>query len=1677
MKKHLLKSLLVGVMTLAATGAWAEEWSIDFAAVGANYADKTSVTISESVATIGGTAMGTCTVSGDALNSNFVLQTGTTWLMRQSNGLYQGNGGGRAMGFLNCTKGQIITIVGTGDPNPSTNATLKSQADKTYVYTVNEDGNVKFTPARYLYFTSVSVEDPSASAVDYTVKYVDEEGNEIKDAATYSENPGTEIVIGSVDKASIYYDGKKYIYKSDDSEGQTVAADGTTVITVVFREAVKYSWTATSNVGGYSTSGEAWEGDNASAVYPEFLLVDGKLWKKDANNKDFHQSFAVTEDNFQYTLTYTETGDEAIFLTEAEDIEGATASTASNADVRCSMGTGAYFSADTKVTTLAAGKYSIFGQVWGGSGTTFTIKAGNRQIWSKATVGYIDSESAEFVVTKETDIVIPAVGNANRVLDLIYIQSLGVPTQEELAAAAQEEALADYAAGISDVKAQLSEAIAQATALNAYASDDNLTAAIAAAQAAVDNESVTPQELAAAAQALQAAVLTAAKNVLLAAIQQATAANMQLNNADLTAAIAAAQAVYDNEEADAQTLLAAAQTLKAAANTAAVNYAKAQLQAAIDQVKALGIEEETATEAIAAAQAAVDAEDATVESLQAAATAFETAVKSYVRGLLAEAISLVEQLNSADLKSAIDKAQSVLDIEDSTIQQLVEALNELLEAANPYAKTALTEAIASVEQLTAGISALGVEVGEELTAAIAAAKAVSAKESATTQEYAAALKALTTAALAPAKAALAKAIALAGQIDADETLTAALAAAQTVAGNEDATLFDIAAALQNLMAAAITPAKTMLSNAILQVEAQNISDTDVAAALAAAKAVANNTNATLPEVAGALQALNTAVLNYAKKTLQAAIALVQAQNIDDEAVTAALAAATAALTADDATVESLYAAGQALNAAVLTYAKNTLQDAIDQVKAYNIAELQNSIDAAQAAVDDENATIESLQAAGIALEAAVKSCVKGLLSQAISLAEQLGADGLTSAINAAKAVLANEDATVQELAAALNALLDAANPYAKVALNEAIAKVEQLVAGAEALNVEVGEDLTEAIAAAKAVYAAASATTQEYAAALQTLMNAALAPAKSALQKAITLAGQIEADETLTAAIAAAQTVADNKDATLLEIAAVLQNLMDAAKAPAVAMLNKAIALAEMLGSDDLATVIGQAKALAANEDATVIELAAGMKELAQATKPVALQLVNTAEAYMATFDGEAAAALADDFAQLKADIDAQNFSALQTDIQTLMTNATPYIESAIDKLKYYAEDLNNATLNADITAIETAFQNSNFAGMFKAMVQFENDFTTAATHYLETVKAIDTTGKEGVEALNAAIEALQTALNAESPKLMDVALKTRNLVLAVYDFNALNAPLYVETDLTSQFAALTESTNWTSGNASGVGYATWAAPQVTVNGEKKYMVENYVEGQTVKLATGDVMYQTISGLAPGTYAIELYGSAALTAGRSDMTTDFEEGDEASLKAVYLYAQSGEQTVKTYIPCLIESNFNNRGGEESIPTAKLEGIEVGEDGQIKVGIYKEVGLTNWHIVQLKSVIAQVNAYDLLASYQEQAAELLKKDMQTTVKAALAEANKTKKKDLTAENAKETLAAFDAAIAAATASVAAYANAATVLPPMKAPAVTRNDDERKGYTSKSSLKSVLFNFPSAFTLSLVTTVEA
>lgn len=249
--------------------------------------------------------------------------------------------------------------------------------------------------------------------------------------------------------------------------------------------------------------------------------------------------------------------------------------------------------------------------------------------------------------------------------------------------------------------------------------------------------------------------------------------------------------------------------------------------------------------------------------------------------------------------------------------------------------------------------------------------------------------------------------------------------------------------------------------------------------------------------------------------------------------------------------------------------------------------------------------------------------------------------------------------------------------------------------------------------------------------------------------------------------------------------------------------------------------------------------------------------------------------------------------------------------------------------------------------------------------------------------------------------------------------------PVMIETDLTGDFGALTNWRNWTGAT----GYtATNYCPAVTTNAGQNVQVCERYDGNCNE--TGDIFYQTVSGLTPGTYKIELYGGAAYTFGRGFTSTAFSEGtwnagDKITENTgVTLYAETSEGTLELEIPIYYATNF-----PEGAATVVLDGVKIGSNGQVKLGMKKTSTSTNWHVIQLKGVTALVNAADLLASTVAKAEAIAEAD----VPAALY----TEIQNVLTENNKdyEDAAGYEAAIAAIDAVVAKatpYAPLAAVL---------------------------------------------
>lgn len=333
-----------------------------------------------------------------------------------------------------------ITINGTG--NLTINFLLNGKTIVDQTYSGNLGSDIVKDLAKISLTSSV---DASLSDRGYGIDNMSIKSEIAKDVtASYTIKKmcgdvelGTETATGIVGStptlanSNIFVDDKKYIYVGSDAETVgNIAAEGT-VYTLNYREAAKYNYAVTGNVGGEAlkeiASGTIYEGETAKVAYNRYILKDGILYEAAANNKEYNNSFVVNEDNQKVGIEYKATDKKnVVFFKEVEDIEGLTAVESGNANIRCSASKGAYAASDATIATLPAGSYKMIAGVFGKADFTFSLKAGENTVFEPVTKGYFDEQtSAEFKLDAQSDIVLGAGGNGGnspKLLDYIIIE-------------------------------------------------------------------------------------------------------------------------------------------------------------------------------------------------------------------------------------------------------------------------------------------------------------------------------------------------------------------------------------------------------------------------------------------------------------------------------------------------------------------------------------------------------------------------------------------------------------------------------------------------------------------------------------------------------------------------------------------------------------------------------------------------------------------------------------------------------------------------------------------------------------------------------------------------------------------------------------------------------------------------------------------------------------------------------------------------------------------------------------------------------------------------------------------------------------------------------------------------------------------------------------------------------
>ena len=476
--------------------------------------------------------------------------SGKGWWNRSDKGLYCVSAGRSACVYGDdLTTGWLVVFeCSQTASNVITLTNASGEPDGTFSYVASEDGKSYFctiTAAENAYIgfcgnknagfiNKISVYKPNKAVVPttYTVKYQDMSGNALKDSVKYDAIVGASISLSDADKANITVSETTYVYDSDDTEGVTVAENGATVVIVKFHAAANFNYTVNEVCGETNarvTNGTSYETANVKLGYRKYNAVNGQLYKKDAVNKEFNYSFKLTQDNQVENIAYTlvEGTNNVVFCAEGEDIEGLTPITEGNTTIRSSNSSSAFAPADTKITTLAPGKYKIHAAIYDcatspNSDWTFMVGAIQAASFNCTTVNIQEFDSQEFAIGRETDLVMLKAGSSSRGLDAIYILKTGDVTPDE---AADLNAAADAAAALAAAKADLLADITAAKAIDT--TDMNGAAELAAA--------ITAAETAIAAKDATVDSITAAKAELAKAVSAFRAANFNFATAIVNA--------------------------------------------------------------------------------------------------------------------------------------------------------------------------------------------------------------------------------------------------------------------------------------------------------------------------------------------------------------------------------------------------------------------------------------------------------------------------------------------------------------------------------------------------------------------------------------------------------------------------------------------------------------------------------------------------------------------------------------------------------------------------------------------------------------------------------------------------------------------------------------------------------------------------------------------------------------------------------------------------------------------------------------------------------------------------------------------------------------------------------------------------------------------------------------
>lgn len=218
--------------------------------------------------------------------------------------------------------------------------------------------------------------DDSAVFADYKVVWWDDTANAKIKEETRNAQAGSPISLLAEDIQNFYNSGNtiKYVYVSNDLGEQTVAADGTSVVTIHFTEAGTYDYTvnAIDSENNFLTtlsSGSIFNGDTKTVYWNKYIKVNGQWYVCES-------PYGITISNAgTQNITFTPSNITYFFDISSMTPSRSQATSASGTWLSNGNGYGSYAGANAYASeVLEAGTYTLY--VFSGSRRSGTVTFG-----------------------------------------------------------------------------------------------------------------------------------------------------------------------------------------------------------------------------------------------------------------------------------------------------------------------------------------------------------------------------------------------------------------------------------------------------------------------------------------------------------------------------------------------------------------------------------------------------------------------------------------------------------------------------------------------------------------------------------------------------------------------------------------------------------------------------------------------------------------------------------------------------------------------------------------------------------------------------------------------------------------------------------------------------------------------------------------------------------------------------------------------------------------------------------------------------------------------------------------------------------------------------------------------------------------------------------------------------